>query len=110
MRRLVDFAAALVGLVLTSPFFLVAAVAIKAGSPGPVFFKGVRVGKDGREFRIVKKFWRPAELTERVRPLGFDLDLRLSENGQLPVRIRSMTGEQLLAEGGRAILDLVYRT
>ena len=36
---------------------------------------------DGREFRIVKKFWRPAELAERVRPLGFDLDLRLTANG-----------------------------
>lgn len=36
---------------------------------------------DGREFRIVKKFWRPDELAERVRPLGFELDLRLSANG-----------------------------
>jgi SAM-dependent methyltransferase len=41
----------------------------------------VRKLADGREFRIVKKFWRPAELAERVRPLGFDLDLRLTANG-----------------------------
>ncbi len=36
---------------------------------------------DGRTFRIVKRRWRPAELTERVRPLGFVLDLRDSVNG-----------------------------
>ena len=36
---------------------------------------------DGREFRIVKKFWQPAELAERVRPLGFELDVRLTANG-----------------------------
>ena len=41
----------------------------------------VRKLADGREFRIVKKFWRPAELVERVRPLGFELDLRLTANG-----------------------------
>lgn len=41
----------------------------------------VRQLADGREFRIVKKFWRPAELAERVRPLGFELDLRLTANG-----------------------------
>jgi SAM-dependent methyltransferase len=41
----------------------------------------VRQLADGREFRIVKRFWQPGELAERVRPLGFDLDLRLSAGG-----------------------------
>jgi demethylmenaquinone methyltransferase/2-methoxy-6-polyprenyl-1,4-benzoquinol methylase len=41
----------------------------------------VRQLSDGREFRIVKKFWRPEALGERVRPLGFELDLRLTANG-----------------------------
>jgi demethylmenaquinone methyltransferase/2-methoxy-6-polyprenyl-1,4-benzoquinol methylase len=41
----------------------------------------VRQLADGREFCIVKKFWRPAELAERVRPLGFELELRLTANG-----------------------------
>ena len=36
---------------------------------------------DGRMFRIVKRRWRPDELAERVRPLGFELDLRDSANG-----------------------------
>jgi demethylmenaquinone methyltransferase/2-methoxy-6-polyprenyl-1,4-benzoquinol methylase len=36
---------------------------------------------DGRTFRIVKRRWSPGELAERVRPLGFELDLRDSANG-----------------------------
>ena len=40
-----------------------------------------RTVSDGRAFRIVKRRWEAAELAERVRPLGFDLDLRTSTNG-----------------------------
>jgi demethylmenaquinone methyltransferase/2-methoxy-6-polyprenyl-1,4-benzoquinol methylase len=36
---------------------------------------------DGRTFRIVKRRWGPEELAERVRPLGFELDLRDTANG-----------------------------
>jgi SAM-dependent methyltransferase len=36
---------------------------------------------DGRTFRIVKRRWAPSELAERVRPLGFELDLHDSANG-----------------------------
>jgi len=35
---------------------------------------------DGRTFRIVKRRWSPHELAERVRPLGFELDLRDTAN------------------------------
>jgi len=36
---------------------------------------------DGRSFRIVKRRWAPDELAARVRPLGFELDLRDTANG-----------------------------
>jgi SAM-dependent methyltransferase len=36
---------------------------------------------DGRTFRIVKRRWAPEELAQRVRPLGFELDLRDTSNG-----------------------------
>ena len=36
---------------------------------------------DGREFTIVKRYWEPSELAERVADLGFELDLRLTRNG-----------------------------
>jgi SAM-dependent methyltransferase len=40
-----------------------------------------RTVSDGRAFRIVKRRWEVEELAERVRPLGFDLDLRMSAHG-----------------------------
>ena len=42
----------------------------------------VRTLADGREFTIVKRYWRPEQLAARVRPLGFELDLRLTANAQ----------------------------
>ncbi len=36
---------------------------------------------DGRTFRIVKRRWRPDELADRVRPLGFALGLHDTANG-----------------------------
>jgi demethylmenaquinone methyltransferase/2-methoxy-6-polyprenyl-1,4-benzoquinol methylase len=36
---------------------------------------------DGREFDIVKRRWQPDELAARVRPLGFELDLRSTAHG-----------------------------
>jgi lipopolysaccharide/colanic/teichoic acid biosynthesis glycosyltransferase len=44
--------AAAVGLVLLSPLFRLVAVAIAVTSPGPVFFRQVRVGRGGEPFRI----------------------------------------------------------
>lgn len=41
----------------------------------------VRQLADGREFTIVKRFWQPNELAERVAGLGFELDLALTGNG-----------------------------
>ena len=41
-------------LVLLSPFFLVTAVVIKLTSPGPIFFRQVRTGRDERPFSVLK--------------------------------------------------------
>lgn len=55
MKRLFDIAAALIGMVLASPFLLLTAVLIKLEDPrGPVLFKQTRVGKNGRTFQMYK--------------------------------------------------------
>jgi lipopolysaccharide/colanic/teichoic acid biosynthesis glycosyltransferase len=54
MKRAFDVAAASVGLIVTSPFLLVAAIAVKLSSPGPVLYRGVRVGRSGHTFYILK--------------------------------------------------------
>lgn len=53
-KRLIDIVGALVGLVITAVAFVFVAPAIKLSSPGPVFFKQQRVGKNGRIFYIYK--------------------------------------------------------
>jgi len=53
-KRLLDVAAALIGLVLGSPLLLGAALAIRATSPGPVIFRQERVGRDERRFTCYK--------------------------------------------------------
>jgi demethylmenaquinone methyltransferase/2-methoxy-6-polyprenyl-1,4-benzoquinol methylase len=44
-----------------------------------------RLLADGRTFRIVKRRWTPEELAERVRPLGFELELQDTANGHFLV-------------------------
>ena len=53
-KRSFDFAIASVALVLLAPLLAATAIAIKATSPGPVFFRQRRRGYNNREFRIWK--------------------------------------------------------
>ena len=54
IKRLFDFCAALVGSIITLPFFIIIAIAIKLDSKGPVFFIHHRVGKNGKSLPILK--------------------------------------------------------
>jgi lipopolysaccharide/colanic/teichoic acid biosynthesis glycosyltransferase len=54
MKRAFDIAGSLLVLVLASPLLLVAAIAIKLDSPGPLVFRQQRVGRDGERFWILK--------------------------------------------------------
>src|SRR5512133_2266777 len=54
MKRAFDALLALVGLVLSLPFWILFASAIKLEDGGPVFYTQDRVGRDGRVFRALK--------------------------------------------------------
>lgn len=54
MKRAFDIIVSGLGLILLSPFFLIIAIWIKLDSPGPVFYRQVRVGRYGKHFRIYK--------------------------------------------------------
>jgi len=54
LKRVFDLTLSFSFLGLTFPFLLAIALAILLDSPGPVLFKGRRVGVDGREFDILK--------------------------------------------------------
>ena len=53
-KRLVDISVSLMGLVVTSPIFVLTGLVVKLTSPGPVFFTQERVGQGGRVFRMCK--------------------------------------------------------
>ncbi len=53
-KRLFDIVVSVLMLIVISPVFLVLAVAIKLDTPGPVFYRQVRVTQYGKQFRIFK--------------------------------------------------------
>ena len=67
-KRVVDIVLSGAALVALSPVFLVIAILIKLEDRGPVFFRQVRVGQFGREFRMLK-----------VRSMRVDAEQRLKE-------------------------------
>lgn len=54
VKRVIDFVLSLIALIVLSPLFLILAIWIKSDSPGPVFFRQKRVGKDKTFFQIYK--------------------------------------------------------
>ena len=54
VKQVVDYAAALIILIVTAPLCLIIALLIKMTSEGPVIFSQKRIGKDGRIFRMLK--------------------------------------------------------
>ena len=54
VKRLIDIAGAIVGLVLTGISVVLVAPFILLESPGPLFFSQIRIGKNGRRFQIYK--------------------------------------------------------
>ena len=54
LPRAADVAIAVLGLLITAPVLLVAAIAIKLGSRGPVIYRQRRVGREGEEFELLK--------------------------------------------------------
>ena len=106
LKRALDVAFSLAALVLLAPFFGLVAVAIKRDSPGPVIYRGARVGREGKVFEILK-FRTMYEAPEsysgprvtahddpRVTPLG--RWLRSTKLNELPQFWNVLVGEMSL--------------
>jgi lipopolysaccharide/colanic/teichoic acid biosynthesis glycosyltransferase len=96
VKRAFDFTAALIGLILLSPFCVVIAILIKRDSQGPVFYWGPRIGLHGVVFKMLKfrtmyetpESYRGLCITsqedDRITPFGKWLrDTKLNELPQL---------------------------
>jgi lipopolysaccharide/colanic/teichoic acid biosynthesis glycosyltransferase len=91
-KRAFDIFASTLALLLLAPFFGLIALAIKRDSPGPVFYRGERIGRRGKIFKILKfrtmyedpESYQGPRVTahddERITPLGRWLrDTKLNE-------------------------------
>lgn len=54
IKKMIDIILSFVGLIIFSPVFLVLIICIKLDSKGPILFKQRRIGKDKKEFEILK--------------------------------------------------------
>jgi lipopolysaccharide/colanic/teichoic acid biosynthesis glycosyltransferase len=104
-KRLFDLCVAIVGLILLLPVFGVVAVAIKLDSPGSVFFRGKRVGKNGNVFYIYKFRTMVADAARRGPGITTSTDKRITRVGrflrrtkidELPQLINVIKGEMSL--------------
>lgn len=68
-KRTVDIVGSSIGLLILSPVFLIVAIAIKLTSRGPVFFRQMREGKNGKSFGILKFRTMDVDAEERQSDL-----------------------------------------
>ena len=54
MKRIIDFTASLIGIILLSPVFLIISIMIKFDSKGPIVFGHIRKGLHGKDIRVYK--------------------------------------------------------
>lgn len=81
-KRVFDVAVSALMLLILSPVFLVLAVAIKLDSPGPVFYRQVRVTRYGKRFRIFK-FRTMVQNADRGSLVTVAGDSRITRVGKL---------------------------
>jgi lipopolysaccharide/colanic/teichoic acid biosynthesis glycosyltransferase len=105
LKRIFDFLVSLFGLIIFSPLFLIIAILIKLDSEGPVFYRGERIGKDGKPFRIFKfrtmvkdaeKMGGPSTSADDPRLTKIGKFLRKYKLDELPQLINVLKGEMSL--------------
>lgn len=102
LKRLFDIIFSTVGLITVSPFLIFSAVMIKLDSKGPVFYRGIRIGKYGKPFKIYKFRTMVADAEKLGGPSTADDDPRVTKMGrflrkykldELPQLINVLKGE-----------------
>src|SRR5437763_1144589 len=81
MKRLFDVALSTFGLIAFVPLLLIVALWIKHSSPGPVWYRGIRIGRDGRPFKIWKFRTMVIDADKAGGPSTSDRDPRITSIG-----------------------------
>ncbi len=81
-KRALDLAASGLGLVLVSPLLLVAAIAVRLDSAGPILFRQTRVGRNFQPFSIYKFRTMTVDAPERGGQITSGADPRITSSGR----------------------------
>src|SRR5579863_9900983 len=104
-KRLFDVLASTIGLILLSPFLPAIALAVKASSSGPVFYRGMRAGWRGKAFRLLKfrtmvmnadQIGGPSSSADDPRITRLGGFLRRYKLDELPQLLNVLTGQMSL--------------
>jgi lipopolysaccharide/colanic/teichoic acid biosynthesis glycosyltransferase len=118
LKRIMDFVASFLGLIPLSPFLVAIAISIKLDSPGPVLYRGVRVGLNGRHFNILKfrtmvvnadKIGGSTTLEDDPRLTRIGHSLRRYKLDELPQLFNVLRGEMSLVGPRPQVLWAVER-
>ncbi|MEC4684591.1 MAG: sugar transferase [Nitrospirota bacterium] len=102
LKRTFDIITSLLGLVLFGPLIFFLIIFIKLDSPGPAFYRGERVGRFGKTFRIFKfrtmvvdaeKFGGPSTASDDPRITRVGKFLRKYKLDELPQLVNVLKGE-----------------
>ncbi len=115
-KKIVDATVAAIGLLICAPLFLIISVLIKIESRGPVFFKHIRVGMNGKPFKMIK-FRTMVKDAGKVGPVLTETRdpritrvgkvLRRSSLDELPQLINVLRGEMSLVGPRPEIPEIV---
>ena len=83
LKRVMDIVISGGALLVIWPVLLLIALAIKIDDPGPVFYRQVRVGKDGKEFRIYKFRTMVVDADKKGLAITVGRDNRITRMGAL---------------------------
>ena len=83
IKRIFDICASAVGITFIFPFFIIIVLLIKREDGGPVFYRGVRVGRYGHLFRIFKFCTMLVNAEKLAGPSTADDDSRITTFGKL---------------------------
>lgn len=117
LRRVVDIAVGLSALVTLSPLFAVLSLAVFLGSRRPIFYGGIRVGRDGRHFRMWKFRTMVTDANrsgsvsgpddQRVTPVG--RVLRKTKLDEIPQFLNLLAGDVTLVGPRPEVPEMIAR-
>ena len=102
LKRIIDITFSLLSLVITAPLFFLIALLIRKEDRGPVFYRGIRIGRGGKPFKMFKfrtmvpnadKLGGPSTADDDPRITKIGKFLRKYKLDELPQLINVLKGE-----------------